>query len=263
MDAVVKSLLERQQSKPASTPLSRPTREEAEAAVRTLLLWAGDDPDREGLRDTPRRVVKAYQEFFSGYREDASSILARVFEEVHGYDDLVLVRDIPFSSHCEHHMVPFIGKVHIGYYPGEDGVVGLSEARPSGRDFCAAFANARGTDGASHRSDRPAFAAARLRRHGRSRAHVHFDARRSKAGRGDRDTYVYRRFQGRSCRTGPLSHPRPQRVVTPVPLHRGADAAAEQGLQVIRHEFSPSRPPARNTISRKAHASRRALAATG
>ncbi len=127
MDDVVKSLLERQQPKPATTQPTRPTREEAEAAVRTLLLWTGDDPTREGLRDTPRRVVKAYEEFFSGYRADASDVLSRVFEEVHGYDDLILVRDIPFSSHCEHHMVPFVGKAHIAYYVGEAGVVGLSK----------------------------------------------------------------------------------------------------------------------------------------
>jgi GTP cyclohydrolase I len=127
MDDVVKSLLERQQQlKPAATPI-RPTREEAEAAVRTLILWAGDDPGREGLRDTPLRVVKAYEEFFSGYRADASDVLSRVFGEVRGYDDLILVRDIPFSSHCEHHMVPFVGKVHVAYYVGEEGVVGLSK----------------------------------------------------------------------------------------------------------------------------------------
>jgi GTP cyclohydrolase I len=126
MDDVVKSLLERQQPKPTATPI-RPTREEAEAAVRTLILWAGDDPTREGLRDTPVRTVKAYEEFFSGYRADASDLLTRVFEEVHGYDDLILVRDIPFSSHCEHHMVPFVGKAHIAYYVGEEGVVGLSK----------------------------------------------------------------------------------------------------------------------------------------
>jgi GTP cyclohydrolase I len=128
MDDVVKSLLERQQQpKQPATPPIRPTREEAEAAVRTLILWSGDDPAREGLRDTPLRVVKAYEEFFSGYRADASDVLSRVFEEVHGYDDLILVRDIPFSSHCEHHMVPFVGKVHIAYYVGEEGVVGLSK----------------------------------------------------------------------------------------------------------------------------------------
>ena len=111
-----------------SLPLPiRPTREEAEAAVRTLLLWAGDDPEREGLRDTPTRVVKAYEELFSGYKSDANDVLSRVFEEVQGYDDLILVRDIPFFSHCEHHMVPFIGKAHIAYYVGEEGVVGLSK----------------------------------------------------------------------------------------------------------------------------------------
>jgi len=125
MDDVVKTLIAR--SKPAEpTQIARPTREEAEAAVRTLLRWAGDDPDREGLRETPRRVVKAYEEFFKGYSEDANEVLDRVFEEVEGYDDLVLVRDIPFVSHCEHHIVPFVGRAHIAYYPAA-GVVGLSK----------------------------------------------------------------------------------------------------------------------------------------
>lgn len=124
MDAVVKSLLDR--SETVETPVQRPTREEAEAAVRVLLRWAGDNPDREGLQETPRRVVKAYEEFFRGYQEDAEEALARVFEEVEGYDDLVLVRDIPFVSHCEHHIVPFVGKAHIAYYP-TGGVVGLSK----------------------------------------------------------------------------------------------------------------------------------------
>ncbi|MGO4869513.1 MAG: GTP cyclohydrolase I FolE [Roseiarcus sp.] len=104
----------------------RPSREEAEAAVRTLIAWAGDDPAREGLIDTPRRVVKAYEELFAGYGEDASEALSRVFEEVEGYEDIVLIRDIPFVSHCEHHMAPFFGKAHIGYYP-RHGVVGLSK----------------------------------------------------------------------------------------------------------------------------------------
>ena len=124
MDAVVKTLKNKpKHDRPA---ISRPSRDEAEAAVRVLLAWAGDDPGREGLLDTPRRVVKAYDEFFAGYHQDAAEALKRVFEEVEGYDDLVLVRDIPFASHCEHHMVPFIGKAHIGYYP-EKGVVGLSK----------------------------------------------------------------------------------------------------------------------------------------
>lgn len=104
----------------------RPSREEAEEAVRTLIAWAGDDPRREGLLDTPRRVTKAYREFFAGYEEDPKDILSKTFKEVGGYDDIVLVKDIPFSSHCEHHMVPFIGKAHIAYLP-HDGVVGISK----------------------------------------------------------------------------------------------------------------------------------------
>jgi GTP cyclohydrolase IA len=127
MDAVVKSLLDHTKTKSEDTEVSRPSREEAEAAVSVLLRWSGDDPSREGLRDTPKRVVRAFEEFFSGYREDARSVLDRVFEEVNGYDDMVLVRDIPFSSHCEHHMVPFMGVAHIAYYPSEEGVVGLSK----------------------------------------------------------------------------------------------------------------------------------------
>ncbi len=107
-------------------PVQKPTREEAEAAVRTLIAWAGDDPDREGLADTPRRVVKAYQDFFAGYGENPNEELARVFTEVEGYADMVVVRDITFFSHCEHHMAPFSGKAHIGYFP-RDGVVGLSK----------------------------------------------------------------------------------------------------------------------------------------
>ena len=120
MDDVVKI-------KPFRTePVQKPTREEAEAAVRTLIAWAGDDPDREGLADTPRRVVKAYQDFYAGYGENPNEELARVFAEVEGYADMVVVRDITFYSHCEHHMAPFSGKAHVGYYPRE-GVVGLSK----------------------------------------------------------------------------------------------------------------------------------------
>jgi GTP cyclohydrolase I len=107
------------------TPV-KPTREAAEAAVRTLIAWAGDNPDREGLLDTPRRVVKAYEELFVGYGQDPAETLTRVFEDVEGYKDIVLVRDIPFFSHCEHHIAPFFGKAHIAYYP-RHGVVGLSK----------------------------------------------------------------------------------------------------------------------------------------
>jgi GTP cyclohydrolase IA len=110
----------------AERPAKRPSREDAEAAVRTLIRWAGDDPSREGLADTPSRVAKAYEQLFKGYRERPEEILDRVFEEVEGYDDIVLVRDIPFYSHCEHHMVPFLGKAHVAYYPS-GGVVGLSK----------------------------------------------------------------------------------------------------------------------------------------
>ena len=106
--------------------IRRPSREEAEAAVRTLIAFAGEDPEREGLRDTPKRVVKAYGELFSGYGQTDEEVLDRIFTEVAGYEELILVRDIPFYSHCEHHMVPFIGKAHIAYYP-TTGVVGLSK----------------------------------------------------------------------------------------------------------------------------------------
>ena len=121
MDAVVKTL--KKNIYPAG---KRPSRAEAEAAVRVLLRWAGDDPAREGLAETPKRVVKAYEEFYAGYQQDAGEVLDRVFAEVEGYDDMVLVRDISFASHCEHHMVPFVGHAHIAYYPG-NGVVGLSK----------------------------------------------------------------------------------------------------------------------------------------
>ena len=108
------------------TPVSRPSRAEAEEAVRTLIRWAGDDPTREGLLDTPERVTSAYGEFFAGYTQDPLDVVGRTFKEVSGYDDIVLVRDIPFASHCEHHMVPFFGKAHIAYLP-HDGVAGLSK----------------------------------------------------------------------------------------------------------------------------------------
>ncbi|HEX5868629.1 MAG TPA: GTP cyclohydrolase I FolE [Beijerinckiaceae bacterium] len=125
MDALVKPLAARL-AEAAERPAKRPSREDAEAAVRTLIRWAGDDPSREGLVDTPSRVAKAYEQLFKGYREKPEDILDRVFEEVEGYDDIVLVRDIPFYSHCEHHMVPFLGKAHVAYYPS-GGVVGLSK----------------------------------------------------------------------------------------------------------------------------------------
>ena len=119
----------RQRPAPSSSPAAlppRPTREEAQQAVRTLIRWAGDDPDREGLLETPDRVVRSYEEFFSGYGQDPREILAKTFSEVDGYDEMVVMNDIRFESHCEHHMVAIIGKAHIGYLPDRR-VVGISK----------------------------------------------------------------------------------------------------------------------------------------
>jgi GTP cyclohydrolase I len=104
----------------------RPSREQAEQAVSTLLRWAGEDPEREGLLDTPKRVARAYEDWFSGYKDDPVRFLKRTFEEVEGYDEMIVLRDIAFESHCEHHMAPIIGKAHIGYLPNSK-VVGISK----------------------------------------------------------------------------------------------------------------------------------------
>ena len=136
MDAVVKpwpkpspadqpTLSEHVRAVPAAV-VPKPTREQALAAVRTLIAYVGDNPDREGLRDTPKRVIDAYEELYSGYRECPVDVLERTFSEIGRYDDFVLVRDIAFNSHCEHHMMPFMGKAHIAYKP-VDRVVGLSK----------------------------------------------------------------------------------------------------------------------------------------
>lgn len=120
MDAIVKNF-------PSQTDVDgRPSQKEAEDAVRVLLRWAGDDPQREGLLDTPTRVVKAYKELFSGYDLAAEDVLGRTFEEVAGFDDIVLVKDITFHSHCEHHMLPVVGRAHVAYLP-EGRVLGLSK----------------------------------------------------------------------------------------------------------------------------------------
>lgn len=116
-------------TKPTLKPVQtapRPTKDEAMRAVRTLISWAGDNPDREGLRDTPKRVVDAYREWFRGYDQDPADVLSRVFEDVSGYDDMVILRDIDVESHCEHHMAPFLGKAWVAYLP-TDKVVGISK----------------------------------------------------------------------------------------------------------------------------------------
>ena len=108
------------------TDNKKPTREEAEAAVRTMLAWTGDNPDREGLVETPKRVVRAYEQFFAGYEMDPKDVLSKVFEEVEGYDEMVIVKDIRVESHCEHHIVPILGKAHVGYLPNKR-IVGISK----------------------------------------------------------------------------------------------------------------------------------------
>lgn len=110
----------------SNTSIKKPTRQEAEAAVRTLIAWANDNPDREGLKETPKRVVKAYEEFFAGYNHNPQEILSKTFEEIQGYEDIVLLKDLNFESHCEHHMVPFIGKAYIAYIPDRK-IVGISK----------------------------------------------------------------------------------------------------------------------------------------
>jgi len=112
--------------KAVESKIQRPSRAEAEEAVRTLIRWAGDDPTREGLLGTPDRVVRSYNEFFAGYEEDPVAMLERTFEEIEGYDEMVVLRDIRMESHCEHHMVPIIGKAHVAYLPGKR-VVGISK----------------------------------------------------------------------------------------------------------------------------------------
>ena len=113
-------------NKTINKPISKPSREEAMDAVRTMIAWAGDDPSREGLLETPKRVIKAYEEFFAGYDMDPDEILNKTFEEVAGYDEMIIIKDIRLESHCEHHMVPILGKAHLAYIPNNR-VVGISK----------------------------------------------------------------------------------------------------------------------------------------
>ena len=114
------------QQKKVTKIRTKPSRKQAEEAVKTLIQWAGDNPDREGVIETPKRVVNAYKEFFGGYESDPEQVLSKTFDEVEGYDEMVIVRDIAIESHCEHHMVPFIGIAHIGYIPNKR-IVGISK----------------------------------------------------------------------------------------------------------------------------------------
>jgi GTP cyclohydrolase I len=122
----------------ASTKAAAVTEEQARDAVRTLLQWSGDDPDREGLRDTPSRVVRAYRDWFSGYLSDPADYLRRTFEEVEGYDEMIILRGIEFESHCEHHMAPIIGRAHVGYLPTNK-VVGISKLARVVDGYCRRF----------------------------------------------------------------------------------------------------------------------------
>jgi GTP cyclohydrolase IA len=125
-------------AKKSAKAAAKPSRAEAEAAIRVLLSWAGDDPEREGLRDTPARVARAYEEFFKGYVEDPEALLTRTFEETEGYDEMVVLRDIRIESHCEHHMVPIIGRAHVAYLPGTR-VVGISKLARVVDAYCRRF----------------------------------------------------------------------------------------------------------------------------
>ena len=118
--------MQKSKSKRHSSRAAKPTRQEAEAAIRVMLRWAGDDPNREGLRETPERVVKAFEEWFAGYSQDPDAYMRRTFEEVEGYDNMIVLKDIRFESHCEHHLAPIIGRAHVGYLP-TNRVVGISK----------------------------------------------------------------------------------------------------------------------------------------
>ncbi len=160
------------------------TREAAEAAVQTLLRWAGEDPHREGLRDTPKRVVDAYRDWFSGYASDPSDYLRRTFEEVEGYDEMVVLRDIAFESFCEHHMAPIIGRAHVGYLP-TDRVVGISKLARVVDGFSRRFqVQEKLTAQIAGMHQRGAQAARRRRRH-RRRTSMHDHARGAQARRVD------------------------------------------------------------------------------
>ena len=157
--------------------IKRPSRAEAEEAVRTLLLWAGDDPDREGLLGTPDRVVRSYEEFFAGYGVDPVELLQRTFEETDGYDEMVVLKNIRFESYCEHHMVPIIGRAHVAYLP-KTRVVGISKLARVVEAYAQAAPDPGEDDLPDRQHDRGSASAAGRGRGDRGRASVHDDARR-------------------------------------------------------------------------------------
>ena len=192
MDAIIKVL---QSAAAKQDNNRRPTQEEAEAAVRTLLLWAGDNPDREGLLDTPQRVANTYKELFSGYAQDPADELGRTFEEVAGYDDMILIQDIPFFSHCEHHMVPIIGKAHVAYLPDGEKVVGLSKIARVVDMFAHRLQTQESDDGTDRQCNPGVAAPARCCGHDRGRAHVHGYARHPQSRFDDHHDDLYRIVQ--------------------------------------------------------------------
>jgi GTP cyclohydrolase I len=158
--------------------LSRPSMQEAEEAVRLLIRWAGDNPEREGLLDTPARVVRSYKEFFAGYQADPRALLMRTFSEVEGYDEMIVLKNIRFESYCEHHMVPIIGRAHVAYLP-ERRVVGISKLARLVDAFARRLQIQEKDDSADCRYARRGFATEGRRGDARSGAPVHVDARGS------------------------------------------------------------------------------------
>ena len=235
----------------------RPSREEAEAAVRTLLRWAGDDPEPRRPDRHPARVVEGLWRAVRRLRQDADALLERVFEEVEGYADIVLVRDIPFYSHCEHHMVPFIGKAHIAYYPTE-GVVGLSKLARVVDIFARRLQTQETMTAADRRRDRehlkPRGVAVMV-----EAEHLCMSMRGvQKAGRLDDHDPVHGRVPGGSDRAGPLPDPRAQQG-----LSRLAPDPAPDPRRAPDGAHCPSPRPAPAPRSRKARPSRPASTATG
>ncbi len=188
----------------ADAAVQRPSREQALEAVRTLIAWAGDNPDRPGLVDTPKRVVDAYGEWFEGYEADAAKELSRTFEDVTGYDDMVILRDIEVESHCEHHMAPFLGKAYVAYLPGEK-VVGISKLARVVEIFARRLQNQETLTNdiidAIESHLQPRGVAVMLGR----RTPVHDHPRGASPARFDHHHPVHWRLQGRSCPDGPFS----------------------------------------------------------